>query len=200
MLSDLVLSVNTTKSFCLRIGPRFDANCCAIEINGQRVAWSAEVRYLGIFFVAGRRCEVSFDSAKRSFNRGVNAILGRIGTRCDIHLLTHLIDAKCTPALLYGVESCGVTQMSLQSLDFVFKRYFFKVFKTSTVSVVDEALAGTGILLPSAQVVNRTKTFISRFSGSDNLLCKHVWVLHNSKVSCSDVFSSVNWSLYAATT
>jgi hypothetical protein len=129
VLRDLVLTVNTAKSFCMRVGPRFDAKCCLIELNGQRVAWSSEVRYLGIYFVAGRRCEVSFDYANKSFNRGVNAILGRIGTRCDIHLLAHLIDAKCTPALLYGIEACGANQRTIKSLDFIFKRYFLRYLK-----------------------------------------------------------------------
>jgi len=76
----LDMRINAKKSCCLRIGPRFNATCtCVITSDGHSLPWVSEMRYLGIYFVAGRnmRCSVSY--AKRSFYRSSNAIFGKVG-------------------------------------------------------------------------------------------------------------------------
>ena len=49
------MRINAKKSCCLRIGPRFNATCTSIiTADGHNLHWMSEMRYLGIYFVAGR--------------------------------------------------------------------------------------------------------------------------------------------------
>jgi len=59
----LDMTINVTKSTCIRIGNRFDS-CysvyCALSIDGVDIAWSEEIRYLGLYIVASRtfKCNI----------------------------------------------------------------------------------------------------------------------------------------------
>jgi len=72
------MRINAKKS-CLRIGPRFNATCTSfITSDGHDRPWVCEMRYLGIYFVAGRNMTCSVSYAKRSFYRSSNAIFGKV--------------------------------------------------------------------------------------------------------------------------
>jgi len=43
------------------------------------LAWVDSIRYLGVFIVRSRKFKSSFDNAKRSFFRSVNALFGKLG-------------------------------------------------------------------------------------------------------------------------
>jgi len=40
----------------------------------------------------------------------------------------HLVNVKCVPALLYGLDACPINILDKQSLDFVFTRVVMKLF------------------------------------------------------------------------
>ena len=66
-LECLDMRINAKKSCCVRIGPRFNATCTSIvTADGHNLPWVSQMRYSGIYFVAGRnmRCSVSY--AQRS--------------------------------------------------------------------------------------------------------------------------------------
>jgi len=48
------------------------------------------------------RCSVT--NAKRSFNRSVNAIFGKVGRIASEEVTLQLVKSKCLPILLYGLE------------------------------------------------------------------------------------------------
>ena len=69
------MSLNAEKSTCIRIGPRFNANCCNIvTTDGREHAWTNVVRYLGIFIESASCFKCSLGNAKRSFYRSFNGI------------------------------------------------------------------------------------------------------------------------------
>jgi hypothetical protein len=195
-LTNLALTLNVSKSFCLRIGQRFNIDSKPVVINSCNVAWATCVRYLGVYIMAGKNFGVSHDVAKRNFNRSANAILGRIGTDCDITVLAHLLNSKSLPLLLYGVEASGVRAASLRALDFTFKRYFFKAFRTSSGQVVEDSLSFMGILLPSELIEKRAKKFVEKFQGSGNPFCQHISLVGNFSASVGRCFDVAVWSLY----
>ena len=50
----LDMHINAKKSCCVRIGPRFNATCTSIVTSdGHSLPWVSEMRYLGVYFVAG---------------------------------------------------------------------------------------------------------------------------------------------------
>jgi len=47
-----------------------------------------------------------------------------------------LLKVKCLPVLLYGLEACPISNKQFNSLDFVLKGCFRKIFRTRSAKVV----------------------------------------------------------------
>jgi len=47
-----------------------------------------------------------------------------------------LINTKCMPSLLYGLEAYPLVKSELSSLDFVVYSFFMKMFRTSNIEIV----------------------------------------------------------------
>jgi hypothetical protein len=181
-LSDIMLNLNVDKTYCLRVGPRFDHCCASIFANAQSIPWSDTIKYLGVHVMAAKKFSCSFSAAKSSFNRGVNAIFSKVGTACEATVVTHLINSKCVPSLLFGSEALELTKSVQRSLDFAFNRFFYKIFRTRSSSVVEDSLKYIGVASPSEQVASRTKKFVEKFYASDNIFCKMVCILKEFNV------------------
>jgi len=70
-----------------------------------------------------------------SFFADITLFLARL---VELHLHLHLLETKCIPVLLYGLEACPLTKNQLSSIDFVVNRFFMKLFKSSNIAVVKE--------------------------------------------------------------
>jgi len=76
----LDMRINTKKSCCLHVGPRFDLPCTAITTSdGNSLRWVSETRCLGTYVTAERGIRHSVTNAKRSFHRAINAVFGKVG-------------------------------------------------------------------------------------------------------------------------
>jgi len=63
----MVIHVDTKKSSCIRIGPRYDISCANIlTSDGQVIPWVDEVRYFGVCIVKSFRLKCSVEYAKRT--------------------------------------------------------------------------------------------------------------------------------------
>jgi len=71
--------------------------------------------------------------AKRSFYRTANEIFGKIGRFASEEVTLQLIQSKCTPALLYGLDACPLNKAAINSLDYVVNQFFMKLFCTSDI-------------------------------------------------------------------
>lgn len=169
----LDMAINISKSCCLRIGPRFDKLCCAILTdNGMPLPWVNELRYLGIYILNSRIFRCSFNRAKRSYYRALNAIYGKIGSFASEEVVLQLVASKCIPILMYGTEVCGLNKSDIQSLDFPVNRFLMKLFRTANSGVIKECLHYFGFKLPSVLIVERTRKFVSAYNGCNNVFCK----------------------------
>ena len=81
------------------------------------------MRYLRIYFVAGRntRCSVSY--AKRLFYRSSNAIFGKVGKHASEEVTLQLVKSTCMPMLLYGLECFALLKSDVKSIDFAVTRF-----------------------------------------------------------------------------
>ena len=130
------MPINTHKSCCLRIGPRFKASCANIcSINGRAIGWSSEIKYLGIFIVSAGVFRCSFCKAKQSFYRSFNAVFGKIGRIATADVIIQLLKMKCLPAMLYGVEVCALKKSQAESLQFAVNSSFMKIFNTKSMNL-----------------------------------------------------------------
>jgi len=74
------MSINLSKSCCLRIGPRSDVNCASVNnVCGLCLPWVTEMRYLGVYIVRSKSFKCSVDESEKKFYRAANGIVGKIG-------------------------------------------------------------------------------------------------------------------------
>jgi len=170
-LHDIDMVINNKKSCCMRIGNRHDCACFNLTTaSGQTIAWVKEIRYLGIFIVSHRvfRCNISH--AKKRFYRAVTAIFGKIGRSASEEVILHLIDSKCLPILLYGLDCCPLTKQDIKSIDFCVNRFLMKLFKTSNIDIINECIVYFEFSLPSEMLLRRTNKFERKYK-----MCKNSW-------------------------
>ena len=169
----LDMSININKSCCLRIGPRFDTQCCAISTtSGISLPWVNELKYLGIYLVSSRNFSCSFDQAKRAYYRSLNAIFGKIGRIASEEMVLQLVASKCLPILMYGTEACCLKKSDIRSLDFAVNRFLMKLFKTNNMSIIQDCIVYFNFKLPSSLLSTRMNSFLRRYNSSNNYLCK----------------------------
>ena len=107
-----------------------------------------------------RSCKCSFENAKRSFFRSVNALFSKIGRSASEDLFLHLVNSKCLPILLYGLEVCPLNKSHLRSLDFTVSRLLMKLFRTS--NIINECCYYFNFKLPSEILPGRFDRFIRK--------------------------------------
>ena len=138
-LNFLDMAINSSKSCCMRIGPRCGISCANISTrDGRTLSWASELRYLGIFIVKFRNFKCSLSNAKCNFYRAVNGIFSKILNFASEEVILELITRKCMPILLYGLESCQLSNGDLHSLDFTYNRMCMKLFKRLNIELIKE--------------------------------------------------------------
>ena len=172
-LTDLDMSINVRKSCCLRIGPRFDAQCANIvTLTGHVLPWVDNMRYLGIYILSSRTFSCSLDQAKRAYFRSLNAIFGKVGRIASEEVVLQLVASKCLPILLYGTEACGLRKSEIRSLDFLVTRFLMRLFQTNNMNIIKDCITFFDFKLPSSLLVTRASKFIANYNASENLLCR----------------------------
>ena len=96
-LQYLDMASNCKKSVCTRFGSRYK--------HGREILWCENVRYLGIHVVSSKSFTCSLSNAKRSFYRSFKAIFGTVGHIASEAVIVELVNSKCLPTLLYGLEA-----------------------------------------------------------------------------------------------
>jgi len=91
------------------------------------------------------------------------SFFAKIGRVASEEVTLQLINVKCLPALLYGLEARPLTKSDLQSLDFVINRFFTKLFTTKNIEVVKYCQEYFGFALPSVLWAKGVSKFESSF-------------------------------------
>ena len=113
----------------------------------------------------------SLSNSKRSFYRSFNAIFGRVGHIASEAAIVELLNRKCLPTLLYGLEACPLKFADLKSLDYIVVGAFMKCFQSKSKEVGKCCMEMFNCPLPSVSVNNRTSKFLLKFSVSENIAC-----------------------------
>jgi len=71
---------------------------------------------------------------------------------------------SCLPVLLYGLEACPLNKSAgWRSIDFVFNKFFMKLFQTSKIETAEVSQFYFGISLPSVVLRDKTETFEQKY-------------------------------------
>ena len=155
------MEINTTKSGCLRIGPRHNVPCETININNTPIKWQQEIAYLGIHLTSARKLTHNIEQTKQKFFRAINGIFGKIGLKASPIVLCSLMSSFCTPILLYATEVLDWNKKSLQSLENTYSQAFFKIFTTFDKNVVQQCQFYMGLLPIDLLIDLRKLNFLS---------------------------------------
>lgn len=113
-----------------------------------------------------------YSNAKKSFYKTFNSIFGKIGRTASDEVVLRLVQSKCMPAMLYGMDACPVTRSQANSLDFAVTGACMKIFNTRSKEVVTECMTMFGFLSVSEAVAKRKSKFLLSYSSSTNSLCQ----------------------------
>ena len=119
-----------------------------------------------------REFKCNFDRAKTSFFRAFNAVFGRIGRSASEEVVLHLISAKCLPCLLYGTDVCPVNKTQQRSFEFTFHRALMKIFKTSSMDVIQDCKTFFNIQEIAALIRVRKLNFLTKFCNFGSAVCQ----------------------------
>ena len=52
---------------------------CDIYLNGNKLEWKSDLRYLGVHLLSGKQFHCSLQPAKQKIYRALNGIFGKVG-------------------------------------------------------------------------------------------------------------------------
>ena len=67
---------------------------------------------------------------KERFTVPLALFCGKIGRLASEEVILLLLQSKCIPVLIYGLEVFSLSSSDLMSLDFTVNRFFVKLFKS----------------------------------------------------------------------
>jgi len=82
----------------------------------------------------------------------LTAYLVLLNLASETVIFLELVKSKRMPILLYGLESCQLSNADLRSLDFTFNRLFMKLLNTKSIDVVIACQSFTGSKVPSCSL------------------------------------------------
>ena len=135
--SEIGLSINLTKSHCIRIGPRHACPSKDILINGQPICWQSQTKFLGMYIKSGKMFECDWKNSKSNFYKAANSILSKLGSNPPLEVCLNLIRAQCLPVLNYGMCATSVSATDFNKLLFAYNSIFFKLFKCSSKEAIE---------------------------------------------------------------
>lgn len=172
-LNVLELSLNASKTVCIRIGPRYSTPCARLVTNdGHELSWVTSCRYLGVIIRNARKFECDFSKTRKAYYGSTNTVLEKLGTNNREDVMLKLLYSKCIPVATYGLDACPINSSNMHSFEFMLNRTLMRVFKTRSIAIVRECCSMFG-LKSFAEMVNMKKCkFMQRYVSTDNFVCK----------------------------
>ncbi|MFZ2538725.1 MAG: reverse transcriptase family protein, partial [Oscillospiraceae bacterium] len=131
LFDEINLKINISKCSVMRIGDRCNTDCVDIMIGNEKISWSHEIKYLGVYFQQSSYLKINVHSCKVKFFQAFNNIFAKIGSTSSIDTIVQLLKSNCLSVLLYNLEAVQLTKTNLNNLSFPINRAFIKIFHIS---------------------------------------------------------------------
>jgi hypothetical protein len=171
-ISDIGLSVNCNKTFCIRIGPRHAVKPISILINSKNIEWVNEICYLGLSMVPAKQLKINMQNRKQKFFRALNAIFSKVGGSASPSVVISLAESYWVPVLLYGLDCVELPKSMLQSLENAYSQLYSKLFHTYSKNIIKQCQFFTGQISVELKIANRRLNFLRKMSQLDST-CKY---------------------------
>lgn len=135
--NEIGLTINLSKSHCIRIGARHSHPCRDILISGKPILWKMETKFLGVTLRKGKSFICDWQDSKSRFYKASNAIFSNLGSNPPIEVTLGLVRAQCIPILTYGMCATTVSSTDINKLSFAYNSIFYKLFKSSSKHVIE---------------------------------------------------------------
>ena len=103
------------------------------------------------------------------FYRSSNAIFGKVGKHASEEVTLQLVKSKCMPMLRYGLECFALLKSDVKSIDFAVTRFLMKLFRTSSIDVINDCTTNFSFMLPSEMIKIRKAKFEIKFNTCSSL-------------------------------
>ena len=174
-LDKLDLSLNGSKSSCLRIGKRWHVKCVPLHTTkGEVINWVSSVTYLGVVITTGPTFNFSLDKPKSKFYSSFNAIYCKLGKINNPIVTLHLISTIALPALLYSLEVLPINKTCMKALEHPWSKAFMKNFQTFDMDTVRECQFYTGFKTVEELIKLRKMNFHKSFSHNSGWFSKFI--------------------------
>ena len=131
------ICLNPKKSRNLYFGRRWD-NLCELELNGAKIQWANQWKYLGVDLLSGPKFNCCIKEKIRKFYRAANHIL-RIDGKSDDLIMLNLIETHCIPILTYAIEVTVVLDRDIRrQLRVAYNSVFRRIFNYRTWQSVSQ--------------------------------------------------------------
>lgn len=168
----LDLRLNFKKSKALRIGKRYKHKAAQLQLNGEKIPWGTEAKYLGMVIQSAARFKCSFDQAKVKFYRGANAILSKLSNKSNVTLTLYLVSTIALPTLTYGIECLSLNKTEIKSLDYPWYKCFCRVFQTFDACIIQLCQAILGYKSIKEMYENRCQMFLEKIKIYGNFMLR----------------------------
>jgi hypothetical protein len=95
-VASLALNFNTMKCHCIAFGKNSALKIDPMNIGSSQIDWCRNIKYLGVYIVAGKRLSFDIDPVKRAFYTACNCVFSQSGRADEILQLT-LQETYCCP-------------------------------------------------------------------------------------------------------
>ena len=159
---------NVSKSSVIRIGKRYKHQCAPLIVGNDILKFVDEVKYLGVFFVAGSHVRLNINKQKAKFYSALNGILYKCGGHMNEMVTFHLINTFCRPLLLYGCDCVTLNKSSIDSLNHSWNRIYWKLFKVNDLQCISDIQSFMCDISITDDIASRYNSFLSRIRVSRN--------------------------------
>ena len=139
------LKFNYSKSHCILFG-----KCCIKSVDPMRLGsnnidWVNSIKYLGVYFVGGKKLTFDISCTKRTFYASCNCINAHAKSFDEIVQLT-LHESYCLPLLTYASAALTLTSQQLNDLNVCWNTVYRLIFKFNRWESVKCFIHGLGRL------------------------------------------------------
>ena len=60
-------------------------------------------------------------------------------------VIAHMLQGKCFPVFLYGLDACPVNSTETKSFEFALFRVYAKIFSTTSKDIIEDCCSACGI-------------------------------------------------------